>query len=117
YLVFSGVVVNAGNEAEDYAEVMSYLAPRLSAIGINRSSIVCTPGNHDLQSDLVKDTLAVHDGVLPHLKTEDLFNQNVNTVQIFKSKFKNYSDFEKSFAAYGVGDGCLGQGYDLDEGV
>ncbi|MBK0012817.1 metallophosphoesterase [Stenotrophomonas sp. S41] len=116
YLILSGDVVKAGSLREDYNEFKGIALENLARIGIEKTRIICVPGNHDVDRELLKSSLMEHEGVVSLCKSEDVFVEYVRGKKDFiTTKFGNYLGFEESFSNYGVGPGALGQGHELSK--
>ncbi|BBA70049.1 metallophosphoesterase [Geobacter sulfurreducens] len=102
YLVFSGDVVSAADNANIYSMVSESFVAKLDKLGISHDRRICVPGNHDVSQSALKPLLSIQKGSLTEMRDEKTFNDNVSqlTNAIFQSKFKQYVDWESSFAKF-----------------
>lgn len=119
FVAFSGDIVYAGSGNSNFNIALSDLNKRLGEIGISRDNIIISPGNHDICRESVQRQLVNHESVVSNLFGEKEFNDYVRSDDcVFREKFKNYVDFEKSFSAYGaMGKHLGGQGHSLGDGI
>jgi len=119
YLVLSGDVVKAGYDSESYNEFLSKFDAELTSLGISKSHRICVPGNHDVSTKQIKLKGVDHEGAISQGLSETLFNDYaVNPSDVFKTKFKEYSAFESSFADYKtLRPSLTGSGWEIADNV
>ena len=100
YLVFSGDLVFAGEDAEVYSSFMEHFTTVLDKIGFPRERRICVPGNHDVSRSALKPLLSIQKGTLAEMKDERTFNDSLPQLSktIFDSNFAHYIKCESSFA-------------------
>ena len=60
--MFSGDVVQSGDDEQAYSEISSLLDEKLNAIGISKGKRICVPGNHDVATTAVEANKIIHEG-------------------------------------------------------
>lgn len=96
YCVIAGDLVNIGGRMENYEHFYKEFYTRLSKF-IKPDNIICTPGNHDLNRDVLsdKELKKEHNHLINSDASETAYNQLLMSEEnsvIFK-KFKNYDNF------------------------
>ncbi|MFN8723377.1 MAG: metallophosphoesterase [Rhodospirillales bacterium] len=104
FLVFSGDVVNSGDDREDYENAYDLLIYPISDMcGIDESRIIVCPGNHDVSRSVVKNYPDVHSDFdklcdseqIDEALFETLLQSERHNVGIIK-KFDAFMDFAYS---------------------
>ena len=120
YIAFSGDIVLAGKDPELYKDFFNQFEAELSRLKIPKIQRIFVPGNHDVSDEFIESNAVEHEGiVIQNLKEKD-FNDYIQKTKpnILKDKFKNYEEFEKKFAHYGVSKDILsGVGWDIGDGI
>lgn len=119
YLVFSGDLVHAGGNEDQYSTFAKSIAESLHNY-FSRDRIICVPGNHDISQEALRLKVTLQLGSLGTLTSEKIFNDNVPQLSdiFFRPKFRNYVDAEANFAKYGCCQTNLGgAGWDLDNEI
>jgi len=119
YLIFSGDIVQSGDDSNSYDEFISNFDKKLTELGIPFSNRICVPGNHDVSTETVNSNKVVHEGVISQMLDEIHFNDYIsNPSNILTSKFNNYSKFKQAFAAYGLSfPSIAGIGWSVDDNI
>lgn len=120
YLAISGDLVQAASESGQYLEFSRRFDEALNKLGIPADNRIVVPGNHDADSNIVKDKLVEHLGFRQSNFDETTFNTSVlgSNGGSLKAKFSTFSDFTNKFAKYScVGDDYCGCGHELSAGV
>ncbi len=103
YLVFSGDIVQSGDDANNYHQFLSYFDDRLNQCDIPKSNRICVPGNHDVSTETIIPRKVDHEGVVSQEIDETAFNDYIfNQPNVLTDKFPKFSEFVKEFAAYGL---------------
>lgn len=101
FLFISGDIVKRGEDYSSYENFIRQFDRNLSILGITKYFRVCTPGNHDLSQDVVKNRRIDHEGVISSGLPETAFNDYFdNPAGVFTDKFFNYKNFEERFSAH-----------------
>jgi hypothetical protein len=109
FLVLSGDVAQSGSDRADYDALFDLLDPLLCEIGITKSHRICVPGNHDVSRSEVEKALFDHEGVIAMGLDESGFNRYVERPsEVYRNKFKNYLEFQRRFATFGISEDSLG---------
>ena len=120
YLLFSGDLVLAAGEKDQYAAFYSEFSNRLDDLGLSRARRICVPGNHDVSQEEVRLTQTLQLGLLSQIHDETHFNNELraHAKTIFGGKFGRYSESEAKFAQYSCCSEALGgQGWELEGGL
>lgn len=119
YLVLSGDVVYAGNDRSSYNKFISKFDAELTALGIPKSKRISVPGNHDVSIEQIKSHRVDHEGVIDQCLDETSFNDYIqNPLEVFKSKFAAYSDFESQFTDFGsLRETLTGSGWQIADDI
>lgn len=117
YLVFSGDLVQAGDDEVAYQELFISLDERLRDIGICKERRIIVPGNHDVSRKRISEVFEEHEGLIRLVTGEEKFNNVVRRENPLTTKFPGYVKFAKNFASNHVGEACLGSGFDLSDNV
>jgi predicted MPP superfamily phosphohydrolase len=95
FCIISGDLVNKGNSDKVYEEFYENFIVPLSKV-VPLKSIYCTPGNHDLNRNVVEENIVEHTELIEKRFEEIKFNEYINTDDnIFLRKFKPYEKFCK----------------------
>ncbi len=118
YMVFSGDIVQAGDNNEEYESFIKLFSLRLDELGITKERRICVPGNHDVSIDWIEKNSVNHQGVLSLDFNEKSFNDYVRSDNcILLSKFDNYTIFEKEFCSFGLNPSLIGHGWSISEDI
>ncbi len=120
YLVFSGDIVQSGDDSNSYDEFISNFDNKLTELGIPISNRICVPGNHDVSTEIVELDKVTHEGVISQRLDETCFNDYIsNPSNILTGKFQKYSKFEQAFAEYGLScpTTITGTGWTIDDSI
>lgn len=119
YLVFSGDIIQAGENSDDYEIFIKKFDSKLNSLGITKKYRICVPGNHDASREQIAETLIEHEGVVSQKLDERHFNDYVSKYpNVLTKKFSNYLDFEQKFADFGVGGSdALGHGWSISDEI
>ncbi len=117
FLVFSGDIVQAGEDSSLYNSFIQNFSHKLDSIGLPRSQRICVPGNHDISLKCVSEQIVDHEGIIAQKLNEKQFNDYIsNPLNVFSDKFSNYLSFENDFAAFGIkqDNRITGAGWNID---
>ena len=116
YLVFSGDVVQSGDDSNSYKQFINTFDNKLNELGIPKNNRICVPGNHDVATEVINSRKVDHDGVISQKLEETAFNAYIsNTPNILTDKFPKFSQFAQEFAGYGLsGPTLTGAGWTID---
>ncbi|MFC1986170.1 metallophosphoesterase family protein [Chloroflexota bacterium] len=119
YLVFSGDIVQSGDDSNSYDEFIRVFDNKLTELGIPTSNRICVPGNHDVSTEMVNLNKVTHEGVISQRLDETGFNDYISDPSnILTSKFQKYSKFEQAFAEYGLSCPTItGTGWTIDDSI
>jgi len=119
YMVLSGDVVMAGQDADCYDEITSKFDAELTALNIPKSHRICVPGNHDVSTTQIEFNRVDHEGVVSQGLNESSFNDYTDKpLDVFESKFAEYRAFESRFADYvALGTSLTGSGWEIANNV
>ncbi|MDD5701202.1 MAG: metallophosphoesterase [Dehalococcoidales bacterium] len=118
YLVFSGDIIQSGDDSDGYDAFFSYFDKNLTEIGIPVNNRICVPGNHDVSTEVVSLNKVVHEGVISQGMDETSFNDYIFKPNILTGKFQKYSKFEQAFAKFGLSSSKLtGAGWNIDDNI
>jgi len=119
YLVFSGDIVQTGDDSNSYNEFISNFDNKLTELGIPISNRICVPGNHDVSTEIINLNEVVHKGVISQGLNETGFNDYISDPSnILTGKFQKYSKFEQAFAKYGLSCPTMtGAGWIIDDSI
>jgi len=116
YLAFTGDIVKAGSEIEQYKSFVQKFEKNIKVPKTNRIFI---PGNHDISVEFIRENEVLHKGIITQKLGEKDFNDFISSKpDVLMRKFENYLIFEKEFAGLGVSENILsGKGWDLNKDV
>lgn len=118
YLVFSGDIVQSGDDSNSYNEFMNNFDDKLTKWGIPMSKRICVPGNHDVSTEIINLNKVAHEGVISQRLNEINFNDYIsNPSNILTNKFQKYSEFEQAFAKFGLSNSPTGAGWTIDDKI
>ncbi|MEN9285744.1 MAG: hypothetical protein RLZZ179_3237 [Verrucomicrobiota bacterium] len=120
YLLFSGDLVLAAGDKEQYGAFYSEFSNRLDALGLPHARRICVPGNHDVSQDEVRSVQTLQLGLLSQIRDETHFNNELlaHEKTIFSGKFRPYTEAEMKFAQYSCCSNTIGgHGWELDGGL
>lgn len=102
YLVFSGDLVQKGEDEKQYNSFITKFSQAFDNIGLTRDRRISVPGNHDISRHFLRPFLVMQDAVLSAIKDERTFNDTLPQLSktIFEDKFKHYIRCETEFAHY-----------------
>jgi hypothetical protein len=119
YLVFSGDIVQSGDDTNSYDEFISSFSEKLAELGIPKRNRICVPGNHDVSTETIKLKQVEHEGVISQRLDETGFNNYIsNPSNILVDKFQKYNKFEQAFTGRGASDPTItGTGWTIDDKI
>ena len=119
YLVLSGDIVYGGNDSSSYNGFISKFDNELKSLGISRSKRISVPGNHDVSIEQIERSRVDHEGAISQCLDEGAFNNYTeNSADVFKRKFKAYSNFESKFTDFGsLREAVTGSGWNISDNV
>lgn len=120
YVVFTGDIVQAGEDAEAYKYFSSFIGAQMSAVGIDRNNIMFVPGNHDIDRAYTKKNFSILKAIQERTVSESVFNNEIYGAQrsIFAEKFSTYLKWQKDVSSFAIGiDHFCGSGFDLTRDV
>ena len=93
YCIISGDLTNKGSSKE-YNDFYDYFIFKMMKI-IPLKNIICVPGNHDLNRNIIEKNLKQHQEIISKGYSESDFNDFITdgTSNIIHEKFENYSNF------------------------
>jgi len=102
YLVFSGDLVQKGEDLAQYNSFVSKFSTAFQNLGLTKEKRICVPGNHDISRQFLKPYLIMQHGALSAIKDERTFNDTLPQLSaaIFDHKFKQYISCESQFAHF-----------------
>lgn len=117
YVLFTGDILQAGNDPTGYEYFEDIFVKKLHEIGIDQKNILIVPGNHDVDRKWVSDKI----NILTGLKAQDFdetqfnnaFSEEIN--EILKGKFKNFLDWQSRVSPYSLGDSFSGNGFLIEQ--
>jgi predicted MPP superfamily phosphohydrolase len=117
YLIFSGDIVQSGEDSVLYDVFFNTFHGKLNDLGIFKSNRIIVPGNHDVSRAVIEKQFVNHEGVIAQKLNEMQFNNYIsNQSNVFTNKFFHYIKFEKEFATYGSNDTSItGAGWNIDD--
>lgn len=96
YCIIAGDLVNIGGRMENYEHFYTEFYMRLTKF-IKPDNIICTPGNHDLNRDVLSDKCLKkeHNYLINSDSNETAYNQLLMSEEysVILKKFKNYDNF------------------------
>lgn len=115
--IFSGDIVQAGDDVDSYEEFINYFDHALNNIGISKDNRYCVPGNHDLSRNIIEKNFIEHEGVISQEINESEFNDYVESCSnYFNDKFCNYKIFERKFTNNKfISNNFSGHGFSVDD--
>lgn len=99
YILIGGDIVYSADNPQSYETFEKDILNRLINYGIDRSKIICVPGNHDIQRSWINKNISIYAPVINQQFTEETFNNIINSSQssIITQKFENYGKFIKNY--------------------
>lgn len=96
YCIISGDLVNKGNSEKIFNDFYNNFIHKLTKL-IPLQNIFCSPGNHDLNRNIVENNFQEHNNLIAQKFEETEFNDFVKTEDnLIQNKFKFYESFCKS---------------------
>lgn len=97
FVIFSGDLVYAGDNRDDYFYFIdNLLFPLSKNLGISPSRFVFVPGNHDVQRKIAEQQENLLTGITTNITNRDIANDiflKGNFDDISENKFKNFREF------------------------
>ena len=88
-LVFSGDLVNAGGDENEFNEAfLALIQPALDILQLGLEQVAIVPGNHDIDRDIVRDARFIDNGLLNTLSSVDTVNRFVDDLNAGKPSAK-----------------------------
>ncbi len=120
YLAFSGDIVQAGDKTELFTKFIEEFDSKLNALGITKSQRICVPGNHDVSTKIISDSLEAHQGIMSLELDETKFNNLLSRKSgaVLCEKFNEYLDFQEKFSDIGITRSSVsGAGWSIDDNL
>ena len=94
---------------------------KLFELGISKKDLYLCPGNHDLNRDIVQESMPLFEGVQSKIKSQRSLNDMFSVVankQIFETKFTPYLEWQSKYGPDSDTDCDLfGRGFSIDGGI
>ncbi len=116
-LIFSGDLVQSGQDESLYLELLDKLSTALDGIGITSKNRFAIPGNHDVSQEDVTSRFLSHLGSIRQIEDETSFNNAIagELKTVLFPKFGNFKAFATKFTEVKNEEHLLvGGGVDLD---
>lgn len=113
-------MVNAGSDSLLYDKVKNNFIRKINEAGIPKSRIIITPGNHDVNRDIIRSKYIVQKGIILQINSEESFNDNLPILKnsVSDEVFQNYVSFENEVSDFGTcTNGIGGQGFELSDKI
>lgn len=97
YVIFTGDMVQSGQDNEQYEGFIKSFDSKLNELGIDKSKRIIVPGNHDLCTESVRNKIIEHESIVSNILEEREFNNYISGENVFYGKFSNYLVFLEEF--------------------